>query len=873
MGKMNSIMKVILSNPVTLSSTSTLKGTSTLAGTSGHRHPVGHKQVRRRVLYPILLIITFIFLSANFCLAAPEVLTLKSPLVWLKDNTGDYLLGELLSPGIYEVSQAHTTEGEIEAIFASWKFKGKVTLEVSADDGIHYTPIINGQPLTSGFIKGNRIKSRATLAEDSQLIELKISYIDTSGVIGTFGEPELSGFEFRKSILINNPTDEDLFNYQLRIKIAESSQADSYDVHCDENIKADFKDVRFTTSDGQTLLSHYLENIEGTSPNRVAIFWVKIPQISVQGAPLYIYYHNPQAEDISSADDVFDFYDDFDEADLDLEKWELKEGTYVVSGSRIRLIGAEIFSKEYRIKDGIIEFRAKSELGNEVRLIARAEKDGLLNLSGQVAYSSGYEGIEHCLAVGDIIKVNQTEPITPGTTTYDYRVILEDTKLTFQRYSEGYQQLQAEVTYDDVGGLARGSIGLKVASGRTNYFDSLRVRQHSLYDIKVDAAAQTSQAESVILPVFEDVKLDNKGNLALKDNHNKGDYKSSILPLAFYTRIFIPSYSGLDSEEGEVKLDVSMDGGGNFANDCLRGKFYYASKREFILGDEAQFRLELLREKEKTAQVEEVTIDYRAGNILVISPNGKEAWKPRTTKEITWTALGYEQTYKMKIEYSLDKGKSYITIIESTENTGSYLWDIPDDAISDDALIKVSDAYNSKVFDTSDLPFSISTKEVTPEEEEELLLTEKEADKALKKLIKRSRPRGTQAYDVVVKLGDNVHQDSEEDSRASFKHGDVVVVRPTGHNWSETERNSFLIIQMYLTDKEARALPLPRRIDTGKVDEDGRPIKKVIRKRANRINLYKLGLSGKKRPDIKKKHSVENTLKDKTLKPELIEEK
>jgi len=62
---------------------------------------------------------------------------------------------------------------------------------------------------------------------------------------------------------------------------------------------------------------------------------------------------------------------------------------------------------------------------------------------------------------------------------------------------------------------------------------------------------------------------------------------------------------------------------------------------------------------------------------------------------------------------------------------------------------------------------------------------------------------GTVLYDVLVKLGDNVHPDPTEDARGSYKHGDVIMVMPAGHNWSDTERSSFFIIQLNLTDQEA----------------------------------------------------------------------
>lgn len=58
---------------------------------------------------------------------------------------------------------------------------------------------------------------------DSELMEVRISYTDSSGVAGIFGESALSGFKFRKPIYVTNASGEELFNYQMRVKVAEAS--------------------------------------------------------------------------------------------------------------------------------------------------------------------------------------------------------------------------------------------------------------------------------------------------------------------------------------------------------------------------------------------------------------------------------------------------------------------------------------------------------------------------------------------------------------------------------------------------------------------------------------------------------------------------
>jgi len=162
-----------------------------------------------------------------------ETIVHKPPLIWRTDGEGDYLLSEFAADGTYELAEVVKTSGRIETLTASWEFKGEVTLEASADNGLHYTPVVYGVPLifdtqyairdTHDAISGNRIKWRVTLGPDSELSEIRIAYTDTSGAGNTFGEPELSGFKFRKSLYITNSSGEELFNYQIPILVGQST--------------------------------------------------------------------------------------------------------------------------------------------------------------------------------------------------------------------------------------------------------------------------------------------------------------------------------------------------------------------------------------------------------------------------------------------------------------------------------------------------------------------------------------------------------------------------------------------------------------------------------------------------------------------------
>lgn len=64
-------------------------------------------------------------------------------------------------------------------------------------------------------------------------------------------------------------------------------------------------------------------------------------------------------------------------------------------------------------------------------------------------------------------------------------------------------------------------------------------------------------------------------------------------------------------------------------------------------------------------------------------------------------------------------------------------------------------------------------------------------------------------YEVAVVVRDQHNSDPEEDRRNSMKAGDVLVIKPEGQKWSQTERVSYLILKMSLTEEEKQNLTKP----------------------------------------------------------------
>lgn len=90
-------------------------------------------------------------------------------------------------------------------------------------------------------------------------------------------------------------------------------------------------------------------------------------------------------------------------------------------------------------------------------------------------------------------------------------------------------------------------------------------------------------------------------------------------------------------------------------------------------------------------------------SIRIDTPNGGEDFPAGTTYEIIWTSCGVIEY--VNIEYSTNNGAEWIEIVSTTENSGSYSWEIPCD-LSDVCLVRISDV-DSELSDTSDEVFSI----------------------------------------------------------------------------------------------------------------------------------------------------------------------
>jgi hypothetical protein len=157
-------------------------------------------------------------------------------------------------------------------------------------------------------------------------------------------------WSYRKSHVIN-PASGAGTNYQVRIVAHYGSGTDSgEDVYLNGKCRTDFGDIRFTRSDGVSLLDYWMESkVDGD----YAVFWVEVADdLSTNPVTIYIYYGNANVTTTSNGDATFPFFDDFDGSALNPDKWSINAVnsiTYTVADGKLQITDATKSGNTYWI--------------------------------------------------------------------------------------------------------------------------------------------------------------------------------------------------------------------------------------------------------------------------------------------------------------------------------------------------------------------------------------------------------------------------------------------------------------------------------------------------------------------------------------------
>ena len=141
-----------------------------------------------------------------------------------------------------------------------------------------------------------------------------------------------------------------LTNYQVKVPVTYAS-----------GMNADFSDLRFTSSDGTTLLDYW---IESSTASTSAVVWVEIPTI-VDSAKIYMYYGKSDATTVSNGTNTFPLFDDFSG---DLSKWTTGGGgTVAISSGRINFSGGTYTNNTFFKSNTTFPFSSTSGYAVELK--------------------------------------------------------------------------------------------------------------------------------------------------------------------------------------------------------------------------------------------------------------------------------------------------------------------------------------------------------------------------------------------------------------------------------------------------------------------------------------------------------------------------
>jgi len=116
----------------------------------------------------------------------------------------------------------------------------------------------------------------------------------------------------------------------------------------------------------------------------------------------------------------------------------------------------------------------------------------------------------------------------------------------------------------------------------------------------------------------------------------------------------------------------------------------------------------------------------------------------------------------------------------------------------------------------------------------------------------------TKTYQVLVSVYDEKNSNPQEDKKSSMKKGYVVGVYGENHEWSITEKTSYLILKMKLDEKETSKIveAVEAKVDTKTMTEEQQKMikeqkkeknyqeqKEIVSVRKYKIDLEKIGFS------------------------------
>ena len=160
----------------------------------------------------------------------------------------------------------------------------------------------------------------------------------------------LSGYSYFKIVTIAGQTGAGT-NYQVKLRIGASSSAVGADFHVEGHCTDFPNDIKFTSNDGSTLLSYWIEKIVGTGANAIAEVWIKVANSLETDQDIYCFYDKTGDTSASNGVNTFLFFDDFEALTLGSingqNGWSSTEEADIIleTTKKLSLIGSRYYAR------------------------------------------------------------------------------------------------------------------------------------------------------------------------------------------------------------------------------------------------------------------------------------------------------------------------------------------------------------------------------------------------------------------------------------------------------------------------------------------------------------------------------------------------
>ncbi len=252
--------------------------------------------------------------------------------------------------------------------------------------------------------KNSNVKQRIWSA--SVVAMLALSLLIAVMAPATADPSWLAGWSYREPVNILSSSV--LTDYQVNVTV------DTAGLIFDNKMQLDGDDIRFTDSDGTTLLNYWIESGIDSASTKI---WVNVSSVSTTGTTIYMYYGNLSASSVSNGAATFEFFDDFDNTN----NWEKQKFysfgadhvSFLASNSNLSITSTGGNRAGATTKDAQLSQGQKFE----AKMVTRSGSAQTIQLLYQ-SYGNAYENIPYASNVYEVwIGQNHagTQLYGPGT--------------------------------------------------------------------------------------------------------------------------------------------------------------------------------------------------------------------------------------------------------------------------------------------------------------------------------------------------------------------------------------------------------------------------------------------------------------------------